>query len=109
MWQSPNKDARDKAKEFAARVACLISRYDPNSKAFVDRGVKIFMIIDGIWDAEDIRSLLRFGSDRVFYPDEIDKLVAAVGSMKGIARLGPGEAAGRARHDADESESDDAD
>lgn len=78
LWQSPNKNARDKAKEFAARCACLIGQYDSETESFVSRGVRVFMVIDGIWDQEDIDSLLKFGCEHVYYPDEIDQLVAAL-------------------------------
>jgi len=78
LWQSPNKNARDKAKEFAARCACLIAKYDRDSGTFIPRGVRVFMVIDGIWDQEDIDSLLRFGCENVYYPDEIDQLVRAL-------------------------------
>jgi hypothetical protein len=44
LWQSANRNARDKAKEFAARVACLRSRFDKTKKQFVDRGYRIFMV-----------------------------------------------------------------
>lgn len=84
LWQSPNKNARDKAKEYAARCACLIARYDEGSKEFVPRGVRVFMVIDGIWDKDDIDSLLRFGCEHVYYPDEIDQLVDKLGAGKVI-------------------------
>ncbi len=39
------------------------------------------MIVDGIWSNEDLESLIRFGCENVFYPDEMDQLVKL---LKGI-------------------------
>jgi hypothetical protein len=85
LWQSPNKNARDKAKEFAARAACLVSRFDTESNIFVDRCVRVFMVIDGIWDAEDVRALLRFGCEGVYYPDQLDKLLEAISPTTAVS------------------------
>lgn len=78
LWQSPNKNAQDKAKEFAARIAAIRWRYDSEHRRFVSRGYQVRMILDGIWDESDIRALLRFGAEAVYYPDQLEALVADI-------------------------------
>jgi hypothetical protein len=62
-------------------VACLRWRFDKVKKEFVDRGYRVYMVIDGIWDRSDIEGLLRFGAEWVYYPDEIPQLVKQLQSV----------------------------
>lgn len=78
LWQAPNRNARDKAKEFSAIVASLSCTWSEG--VFRSRGHRVCMVIDGVWDQEDIDSLLRFGCEHVYYPDEINQLVATLKS-----------------------------
>lgn len=78
-WQSATDQGRDhKKKELCGRAVAL--RYAWDGKTFRKRpGVsKLILVLDGLWDQEDIHALLRAGWDEIFYPDEMDRLVSLI-------------------------------
>lgn len=75
LWQSPNKNARDKAKEFGAKVVGLKWKWEELSEEFVYRGYKVFMIVDGVWAMEDVEGLIKMGCEEVYRVTEISNLV----------------------------------
>ncbi len=79
-WQSAAKDPRDKRKELCGRVVGLRYTWNSTINAFTHRpGVnKIILFIDGAWDQDDLNALSAAGWDEIYYPDELDKLKAAI-------------------------------
>lgn len=81
LWQSPNKNPRDKCKEFSGRIAMHINTWNSKSQVFEKRNINAYMILDGKWSDKDIQELLRFGFNNVFYVDEIPKLIDEIKTL----------------------------
>jgi hypothetical protein len=80
-WQSASDAGRDhKKKELCGRAVALRYSWDAKHERFIPRaGVqKLIMVVDGTWRREDLLALARAGWDEIFYPDEMDKLAAAI-------------------------------
>jgi hypothetical protein len=80
-WQSASDAGRDhKKKELCGRAVGLRYSWDAKAKAFIKRpGVdKLILVVDGTWRQSDLDALTRAGWDEIFYPDEMDKLAAAI-------------------------------
>jgi hypothetical protein len=80
-WQSASDAGRDhKKKELCGRAVALRYSWDSKHKRFIPRpGVqKLVLVVDGTWRREDLLALARAGWDEIFYPDEMDKLAAAI-------------------------------
>lgn len=72
MWQTAHGGhCNDKTKELLGRAAMLAALASPEIK-------KIGLLIDGDWTQKHLDSLVSAGYDGVFYPDELDELVAWV-------------------------------
>jgi hypothetical protein len=71
MWQSPNKNPRDKMKEFCGRIAML--RLKESNGLPIDRypSAKYVFIADGAWELDQINELSRYGFDHVVSPHDI--------------------------------------
>ena len=69
MWQSPNKNSRDKQKEFCGRIAMTRISWSSSKNLFARRqlGTAVF-VADGAWTASEKTQLLRFGFDAVISP-----------------------------------------
>jgi hypothetical protein len=79
--QSVTDQGRDhKKKELCGRAVALRYSWDAKHKKFTPRsGVeKLILVVDGTWRREDLLALARAGWDEIFYPDEMDKLAAAI-------------------------------
>jgi hypothetical protein len=79
--QSASDAGRDhKKKELCGRAVALRYGWDASRQIFIPRpGIKkLFLVVDGTWRREDLLSLARAGWDEIFYPDEMDKLAAAI-------------------------------
>ncbi len=70
----------DKKKELSGYAVGLRYSWDHHKKAFVNRaGVKkLILLIDGTWKQNHINDMIQAGWDEIYYPDEIDKLKAAI-------------------------------
>lgn len=80
-WQSVTDAGRDhKKKELCGRAVALRYSWDPKSKRFIPRpGVKkLILVVDGTWRQDDLDALVAAGWDEIYYPDEMDKLAAAI-------------------------------
>ena len=80
-WQSASDAGRDhKKKELCGRAVGLRYSWDAKTKTFLKRpGVdKLILVVDGTWRQSDLDALIRAGWDEIFYPDEMDKLAAAI-------------------------------
>jgi hypothetical protein len=80
-WQSAHDShTNDKRKELCGRAPALRYQWDANMKRFVRRSwaQKMLLVVDGTWCQEDLDALARAGWDGIYYPDELDKLVADI-------------------------------
>ena len=70
----------DKRKELCGRAFAMRHAWNPHGRRFELRhGVqKLFLVVDGSWNDEDLAGLIRSGWDDVFYPDEMPSLVVAI-------------------------------
>ncbi len=78
-WQSCSDAGREhKKKELCGRGIGL--RYHWTGSSFIRRPnvEKMFLVLDGSWQQDDINSLLHAAWDDVYYPDEIDKMIKAI-------------------------------
>ena len=75
-WQTVTEAGRiHKTKELSARFRSTKAKW--NGKTFLPRSSAeyIYFIADGEWRSEDFDMLVRSGIEKVFYPDEIDRLI----------------------------------
>lgn len=80
-WQSASDAGRDhKRKELCGRAVGLRYTWDVERCCYVKRpGIqKLILLLDGTWRQKDIDALIAAGWDEIYYPDEIDKLKAAI-------------------------------
>ena len=80
-WQSVTDAGRShKKKELCAHAVGLRYVCEQRSQKFAPRPgtQRLLLVVDGTWTSEDLRSLVGAGWDSVFYPDEMDKLAAAI-------------------------------
>ena len=80
-WQSAYAGhPADKKKELSGRAVGLRYTWETKRKAFIPRpGVKkLILLLDGTWQQQHLDSLVSAGWDEIYYPDEIDKLKAAI-------------------------------
>jgi len=66
-----------KTKELAGRISALRYRKNPNWSA-APGAKKFILVLDGTFNSEQVRCLITAGWDEIFYPDEMDKLAAAI-------------------------------
>lgn len=81
VWKTATDSGKDhKRKELCGKAVGLRYTWDGKNKQFITRpGVeKIILLLDGTWTQKDLNALVNAGWDEVFYPDEIDKLKAAI-------------------------------
>ena len=80
-WQSCHgSHTNDKKKELCGRAVGLRYSWDRSTSSFIPRpGLeKLILVVDGTWRQQDLDALARAGWDHIFYPDEMDKLTAAI-------------------------------
>jgi hypothetical protein len=80
-WQSAHDShTNDKKKELCGRAAALRYTWDRKLKSFIPRpGVKkLILVVDGTWKQADLDALVYAGWDELYYPDEVDRLVASI-------------------------------
>lgn len=80
-WQSVSDEGRDhKKKELCGRAPALRYQWDASKKRFVRRtwAQKMLLVVDGTWRQEDLDALTQAGWDGIYYPDQLDKLVADI-------------------------------
>jgi hypothetical protein len=67
-----------KRKELCGRARAL--RFRKTISGFVQssESEQLFLVVDGTFDDSDLLVLTEAGWDRIFYPDEMDQLVAAI-------------------------------
>lgn len=78
-WKSVTDAGKDhKRKELSGRARAL--RYSQSADEFQQRpnAQRLFLVIDGTFNDEDIRVLHDSGWDRIFYPDEMTELAEAI-------------------------------
>lgn len=80
LWQSAsNKGVGHKMKELCGRVGMLRVTTNALGASVPDsRYKKTILLIDGTWTEEHIQRLVDSGIDEIYYPDELDKLIAAI-------------------------------
>ena len=63
-----------------SREVALPYSWDATHKRFTPRPSvqKLILVVDGTWSREDLLALARAGWDKIFYPDEMDKLAEAI-------------------------------
>jgi hypothetical protein len=78
LWQSASdKGVAHKTKELMGRLGMLrVSRTSQGSLLPNASIEKVALVIDGTWSAAHIKRLSEAGADGIFYPNELDKLVA---------------------------------
>ena len=80
-WQSSYAGhPADKKKELSGRAVGLRYTWDEEECKFIKRpGIeKLILLIDGTWQQQHINAMINAGWDEIYYPDEIDKLKAAI-------------------------------
>lgn len=80
-WQSVSDEGRDhKKKELCGRAPALRYQWDASKKRFFRRtwAQRMLLVIDGTWRQEDLDALTQAGWDGIYYPDQLDKLVADI-------------------------------
>lgn len=80
-WQTATDAGRDhKRNELCGRAVGLRYSWNKESRQFEPRdGVKkLILLLDGTWRQKDLDALIKAGWDEIYYPDEIDKLKAAI-------------------------------
>jgi hypothetical protein len=81
-WQTATTAGKGhKVKELGARFRSVM--ISSGGKAVVARPEvqKIYLVIDGEWDAEDLQILSRCGVSGIYYPDELPEMIAALSSV----------------------------
>lgn len=80
-WQSAHDShTNDKRKELCARAPALRYQWDASRKRFVRRSwaQKMLLVVDGTWGQDDLDALAQAGWDGIYYPDQLDQLVADI-------------------------------
>ena len=80
-WQTGTDAGKDhKRKELCGRAVGLRYSWDSAREKFIKRpGIeKLILLLDGTWRQKDLDVLIASGWDEIYYPDEIDKLKAAI-------------------------------
>ena len=80
MWQSAyGANCGHKFNELVGRIGMLRTKFNSNGNISVRKEVRrALLVIDGTWSEKHIQCLHRAGFDGIYYPDEIDKLKAAI-------------------------------
>lgn len=70
----------DKRKELCAQAVGLRYSWNNERRVFEKRPDvdKLILLLDGTWSQKDLSLLISAGWDEIYYPDEIDKLKAAI-------------------------------
>ena len=70
----------DKKKELSGRAVGLRYTWNADEGMFVTRpGVKkLILLLDGTWQQQHLDAMIKAGWDEIYYPEEIDKLKAAI-------------------------------
>ena len=79
FWQSAHgSHVNDKRKELCGRARAL--KYTKTGSGFWRRNSaqRMLLVLDGEWRDKDLKVLYESGWDEIFYPDEMDALVASV-------------------------------
>lgn len=80
--QSSNhlKHSTDKRKELCGRAIGLRYTWNPNTHRFENRsGVsRLILLLDGVWSPAHLKSLVTAGWDEIYFPNQLDELVASV-------------------------------
>lgn len=80
-WQTATDAGKDhKRKELCGRAVGLRYTWDATENTFKPRPEvqKLVLLLDGTWTQKDLDALIKAGWDEIYYPDEIDKLKAAI-------------------------------
>jgi hypothetical protein len=78
-WKSVTNSGKDhKRKELCGRARALRFRRIGKSFSKSPEVYRLFLVVDGTFDDSDLRVLSESGWDRIFYPDEMEQLVAAI-------------------------------
>jgi hypothetical protein len=78
-WKSATDAGKDhKCKELCGRARAL--RYTKTVDGFMVRSdaKRLILVIDGTFNDSDLKVLTESGWDEIYYPDEMDKLLAAI-------------------------------
>lgn len=75
-----------KTKELSARFRATKIKWDGKQFARRASANRIYLVVDGEWRDEDLEVLMRSGADNIFYPDEMNQLVAALGGKQAAAK-----------------------
>ncbi len=79
LWQTClGSHIYDKTKELSARFRSTKVMWDGKKFALRPEAAKIFFVADGEWSEQNFNDLMRSGVDEIFYPDEMDKLIATL-------------------------------
>lgn len=78
-WKSAyDKGRHHKTKELAGRAPALRFAYRDGKYVRRSEVSRMVLVLDGTFTQEQISALLRSGWDQVFYPDELDQLIASI-------------------------------
>jgi hypothetical protein len=78
-WKSVTDSGKDhKRKELCGRARAL--RFEKSGRKFGVRKAakKLFLVVDGTFNDDDIAVLTQSGWDRIFYPDEMEDLLQSI-------------------------------
>jgi hypothetical protein len=78
-WRTVSESGREhKLKELSSRVFQSRRQWDGEKYIVRSHPRKCVLVVDGEWRAGDFEVLRRFGWDDILYPDQMDKLIAAI-------------------------------
>ena len=80
-WKSVTDSGKDhKRKELSARARAL--RFQKKTEEFsINPNIeKLILVIDGTFNDEDLKVLYESGWDEIYYPDEMNELLASIES-----------------------------
>ncbi len=80
-WQSSfGGHPADKKKELSGRAVGLRYTWNEELGKFIPRPKvkKLVLLLDGTWQQQHVDALINAGWDEIYYPDEIEKLKAAI-------------------------------
>jgi hypothetical protein len=75
-WKSAPKNPRDKTKELCGRGVALRLAFDGKNFSSRAAAKRTCLVLDGAFTTGQLRMLEANGWDYIFYPDELDELVA---------------------------------
>ena len=78
-WKSVTDSGKaHKRKELAGRARALRFQFIDGRPGLRSSAERLLLVVDGTFDDDDLKVLRGAGWDEIYYPDEMDRLVAAI-------------------------------